>query len=163
LQPHVEDARYKISDREWFDPVLAHFLNDIVTINYYGIEEIYDLAMLQKVPVNQHILGEDLDLLNWHEGEDRSVPYDPEKQWGVGVNFDRSDQARFILLDAYRRFPEKFVVTLRERLLNSKEKISGKELVKQVITEVSGMPADVYIDRVSKIQKAELMKHKYQL
>jgi hypothetical protein len=143
LLREVKKEGYKLTERDWFDSVLTHLLNDIITIKYQGVDEIYSFAMLQKVPVNQNILGEGFDLLNWHEDEDRSVPYNPDKQWGAGVNFNRPDQARFILLDAYRRYPDKFI--------------------KEVLAEVSGMPADIYIKKVSKIQKAELERHKFQL
>jgi hypothetical protein len=161
FQRHVRSARLQVSDRDWFDPVLASFLNDLVTIQHHGINEIYDLEMLRKVPVNANILGEGLDLLNWNAGEARQVPYDPGHQLSARVHFNNPAGARFILLDAYRRYPGTFVEALRSNLLGLEKKVSGKDLVRRTIEEVSGMPADVYIQKAARVQEAELERFRH--
>jgi hypothetical protein len=163
LRPLVEDARFKIIDDEWFDTVLTAFLCDVMTIKHYGAGEIYDFAMLQKIPVNKNRLGEGLDLLNWNEGENRSVPYNPESQYPAQVDFDNPRLARFILLDAYRRYEDRFVDILRQKLLGLDKKVSGKDLVKEALAEASGVPAEKYIKAASRIQVSELKKYRHEL
>jgi hypothetical protein len=161
----VEATRYKVSDPDWFNRVLGTFLVDVITVKYLGADEIYDLEMLQKIPARINQLGIGLDLLNWNEGESRSVPYDPtviNKPW---VNYKNKHSARYILLDAYRRYGSKFVAALQNKVAAQKgskvDRVAGMELIKEVLGEVTGMPADVYISKAQKAQLAELNKHKY--
>jgi hypothetical protein len=166
LNRHTKRAGFNVSEREWFDPLLAHFINDIITSKFFGPDEIYTHLALQKTPVNTNILGEKFDLLNWNEGEDRSVNYDPRKQWGFNTNFNNPDGARFILFDAYRRYHAKFVDALRQNIelaKESKKPTPAKELVKRTLSEVSGIPADVYIKKASKVQRDILNQHKIDL
>ncbi|NDV61593.1 hypothetical protein G0Q06_03940 [Puniceicoccales bacterium CK1056] len=159
----VQRNRIRVSDREWFDRVLANFLNDVITIKYRGVNEIYDLAMLQKVPVNRNVLGQGLDLLNWNPGEERSLNYDPTKQGPVNVNFNQAEGARFILLDAYRRHPDRLIEVFREKLNNLKKRVSGKELVKEVLQEATGYPVELYIEKASEVQEQLLEQFRYKL
>jgi hypothetical protein len=166
LMRHTALADFKLSEREWFDPLLAHFLNDNIITKYFGPNEIYAHLALQKTPVNTNILGEKFDLLNWNDGEERSVKYNPKKQWGFNTNFDHPDGARFILFDAYRRYQDKFVDALRTNLeLANAEKgeTSAKELVKRTLSEVSDVPADIYIKKASKVQRDLLNQYKIDL
>lgn len=158
----VEQSRFRVSDRDWFDRVLAHFLHDVVTVRLQGVNEVYSFAMLQKAPVNRNILGQGLDLLNWNDGENRSVDYDPEYQGQVRLNFDQVEGARFILLDAYRRYGDSLVVVLRNKLASLDSKMSGKDLIKEVIAELSGVSADAYIKAAARAQRAELEKFRYE-
>jgi hypothetical protein len=60
------------------------------------------------------------------------------------------------MLDAYLRYGDKFVDALRERLTSLKKRGDGKELIQEVIAEVSGVPAEKYIPAAIKAQKAGL-------
>lgn len=169
-QPMVDNVigtRYKVSDPDWFNRVLGTFLVDVITAKYLGFGEIYDLEMLVKVRARVNQLGVGLDLLNWNEGENRTVPYDPTEIGGAWVNYNSNHSARFILLDAYRRFGDKFVVALRDKVAAQKggkvDRVAGKKLIKDVLAEVTGMPADIYIKKAQKAQVAELNKFKYTL
>ncbi|NDV61236.1 recombinase family protein [Puniceicoccales bacterium CK1056] len=159
----VKLVRFPVVDTDWFEPVIMRFLFDVAIIKVQGVDEIYQWEMLRKVPVNRNMLGYGLDLLNWNEDEDRSVPYDPKHQDGVNVNFDNPQGARFILLDAYRRYTDTFFDALQAKLATAKKKSSGKELIKEVIEEVSGLEAEAYIKKASEIQKAELEKYRFKL
>jgi hypothetical protein len=133
---------------------------------YFGSNEIYAHLALQKTPVNTNILGEKFNLLNWNDGEERSVKYNPRTQWGFNTNFKNPDGARFILFDAYRRYQDKFVDALRTNLeLANAEKgeTSARELVKRTLSEVSGVPADIYIKKASKAQMEILKQYKIDL
>ncbi|MEX0324192.1 MAG: hypothetical protein AB3N63_18690 [Puniceicoccaceae bacterium] len=163
----VKSTRYKVSDPDWFNRVLGTFLVDVITAKYIGFPEIYDLEMLVKVRARINQLGDGLDLLNWHEGEDRSVPYDPTQIGGAWVNYTNKHTARFILLDAYMRHGNKFVIALRDKVAAQKgskvNRVSGMEMIKEVLEEVTGIPADIYIKKAQKAQVAELNKYKYTL
>lgn len=163
IRSRVETTRYKVSDRKWLDPVLTQFLHDVVTIKTKGVDEVYDFAMLTKVRVNRNILGREFDLLNWNKGEDRSVPYDPAEQEDINVGFNNPEGARFVLLDAYRRYGDRFLSLLRDRLLSLEQRTPAKELVTEVLGEVSGIPGEKYIDLAKQAQRAELERFKYQL
>jgi hypothetical protein len=163
LLERVQSNRLPISDREWFDVVFTRLLCDVTTIKRHGAWETYDFEMLLKVPVNKNRLGDGLDLLNWNPGENREVSYNPTQQWPVQIDFDSARHARFILVDAYRRYEERFMTALRERLASVEGKVSGKELIKEVLADVSGVSADAYIRAATKAQKAELEKYRHQL
>ena len=159
LLRHFKGRRYKISDREWFDPVLCKLLNDIITIKRHGTGEIYSLEAYQKFEHSRNILGEDLDLLNWHSGENRQ---------GVGksrnpkfkINFNNSAGARFIVLDAYMRYTDKFVNALRDKLTSLKKTANGREIIEQTIEEVSGIPIEKYIKMATQAQTEMVMKYR---
>jgi hypothetical protein len=163
LLERVEAAKLPVSDRDWFNPVLAQLLSDVITISHYGVEEIYDYAMLGKIPVNKNRLGEGLDLLNWNPGESRSVPYDPEQVYPVRVGFDSPREARFIVLDAYRRYGDAFLDRILEKLSSAEEPVSGREIVREALSESSGAPADAYIRAATKVQLAELERFRHEL
>lgn len=160
IQALVKESDLPLSDRKWFDPVFATFLNDVATIKLWGPEEIYDFRMLGVVKKNKHLLGIDLDLLNWHKGEKRSVDYDPSEETQIPrVSFNSTNGGRFIMLDAYRRYGDKFLNALQTRLTNIKGEAEGSELILQAIEEASGAPRDVYLREAKKAQEAELSKY----
>ena len=152
---YFKERKYRVKDRDWFDPVICHFLNDVVTVKRYGFKEVYDLYLTQQFANSKNVLGKDLDLLNWHEGENRkgeSVNRDRR----IWLNFDRPGGARFVMLDAYLRYGDKFIDVLREKLTSLKKREDGKELIQKVIAEVSNVPAEKYIPAAIKAQKAGL-------
>ena len=159
----VEATRFRVGDRPWFNTVLATLLNDVVTINRQGIEEIYELSLLRRIPVNQNLLGLGLDLLNWNPDEQRAVDYDPRTQGSIGMNFDHPDGARFIILEAYGRDPKGFLDLLRQKLAESKKGVSGKDLMREVIEGVTGEPADAFIEEAGRRQRARLDSFRYDL
>lgn len=151
LESHLSSRGPKVSDRDWFDPVLANFLNDVITVQRHGKGEIYALQGIRKFAPSRNVLGEGLDLLNWNKNEKRkgtSKHAAPVKR----LKFDNPGDARFIVLDAFMRYPEKFVSTLRDKVTTLKSKSSGMELMKETITEVTGIPFDIYVEKVSPIQ-----------
>lgn len=159
LHEHIKKRPLPISDREWFDRVLSHFLNDIVTLRYWGPDEIYDLQMLSADPRNSHQLGVGLDLLNWQKGENREVDFDPDAPVEIpDISFHNPHRARYVLLDAYRRYGDTFLDALVDRFLALEKRGSGKELVKEAIAAVSGVSADKYIPAAIQVQKAELKR-----
>lgn len=163
LLPLIEERKFPVSDRDWFETVLTRLLCDITSMKLHGAMETYDFAMLNKVPVNKNRLGEGLDLLNWNEGEDRAVPYNPDSQYPIRIDFESARHARFILIDAYRRYEDRFINLLRDRLITVEEKVSGKELLKEVLADVSGVTAEVYIRAATKAQEAELERFRYKM
>ena len=144
-----------MKDRDWFDPVICHFLNDVVTVNRYGFKEVYDLYLTQQFANSKNVLGKDLDLLNWHEGEKRQGER-VNRDRKIWLNYKNTQGVRFVLLDAYLRYGDKFVDTMREKLMSSKKRIVGKDLIEDVIAEVSGVPAEKYIPAAIKAQRAGL-------
>jgi hypothetical protein len=159
----VEATRFRFSDRKWFDPVLATFLNDVVTIKRQGIAEIYDHSLLRRIPVNGNLLGGGLDLLNWNPGENRSVNYDPTTQGTIGMNFNHPDGARFIILEAYMRDPARFLDALRDTLSDKRKGGSGMTLMMEVIEAATGEPAADFIEQAAQNQKEELDRYRYDL
>lgn len=163
----VNSAKFRMNDSGWFNSVLVSFLTDVTTMKHEGVQEIYDLEMYTKVGCRTNLLGVGFDLLNWNEGEERSVPYDPSVIRKANVNFNSPSGARFVLLDAYRRYGDRVVELLREKTLPQKDRkaqpVSGKQLVKSVLAEVSGMPANIYIKKAEKAQLAELNRYAYKL
>jgi len=159
LLRHFSDRRYKIKDRKWFDPVLCKFLNDVITINRHGIKEIYSLEAYQRFEHSRNILGEDLDLLNWLPKENRQGTGKPRNP-KFTINFNNPGGARFIVLDAYMRYTDKFVNTLRDKLTGLKKTANGREIIEQTIEEVSGIPIDKYIKTAIKAQTELVMKYR---
>ncbi|MBD5778831.1 hypothetical protein IEN85_04960 [Pelagicoccus sp. NFK12] len=159
LEEHIGKQRIKLSDRSWFDPLFAQFLDDIVTIKIWGADEIYEHRILSSIPKNKNQLGEDLDLLNWRKRENRSVSYDPSTKVNIPhVGFGGPGSARFIMIDAYRRYGDSFLSALRQRILNLEERADPRELILAAIEEVSGVPSDKYLPAATKAQRAELAR-----
>ncbi len=149
---HVEDERLKLNDREWFDRVFANLLNDAVTMEFLGYNEVYDLHAWYTYRNFQNVLGEGLDLLNWKKGEKREV--EPrEINTGIWINFNHPGGARWIVLDAYMRHTDRFLAAIRNRLLNLESRSSGKQLITEAIEEVTGMPFDKYYPLAKKAQE----------
>jgi len=166
FKQEVKDSRLPVTDRNWFDGVLSHLILDIVTIKHLGVQELYDYEMLMKIPIRENILGVGFDLLNWNPGEERSIEYDPTVNNKVWVNFNSANGARWVLIDAYRRYGIQVLNLIRDELnsLASKnQKMSGKELVKKVLSKVTGTDANKYIKLAEKAQKQELEKRRYKL
>ena len=164
IQRSVRETRFKVKDSEWFEQVLINFIQDVATMRIKGVTDIYEQEMLTKIPVNNNILGDGFDLLNWNEGEERSVYYDPKSNKKVTINFNKPEGARFILIDAYRRHPNRLIEIFQNKLASQKRAtLTGQELIKEVLAELFGVSADVYIQHAAKAQKAELEKHRFQL
>ena len=159
LTNYFKERKYRVKDRDWFDPVICHFLNDVVTVNRYGFKEVYDLYLTQQFANSKNVLGKDLDLLNWHAGENRQGE-SVNRNRKIWLNFDKPGGARFVMLDAYLRYGDRFVDTLREELTSSKKRAVGKEIVESVIAEVSGVPAEKYIPAAIKAQRAGLEQYR---
>lgn len=159
LRQHIKTQALPIQDRDWFDKVLANFINDVITIKFWGSDEIYDLQMLSIDKKNLNQLGVDLDLLNWNSNDKRTLDYDPEVPSRIpNLDFDSTIGARYVLLDAYRRFGDKFLDTLILRFNAIEKRTDSKRFLKDVIAEVSGVSADKYIPAAIKVQKAELKR-----
>lgn len=159
LQEHIKDHRLNLENREWFENTFSHFLNDVMITKYWGAEEIYDAQMLHASPKNRNLLGEDLDLLNWHKNEKRKIDYDPTIPSKVPyLGFNHPGGARYIMFDAYRRYGDKFIDALRTRILNTSTRQDAKQLVKDAIEEASGVSVEKYIPAATKAQKAELSR-----
>lgn len=159
-------VKLPVTDRNWFDTVLSNLILDIVTMKYYGPAELYDHEMLQKIAVNKNLLGTGFDLLNWNEGENRSIDYDPTRNNNVGVNFNNAGGARWVMVDAYRRYGMQVLDLIRQELNTlayENRTMSGKQLVKKVLSQVTGTKADNYIKLAEKAQKQELEKFRYVL
>ena len=137
-----------------------------MTIKYYGAAELYDHEMLQKIPVNRNLLGTGFDLLNWNEGENRFIDYDATKNNNVWVNFNNAGGARWVMVDAYRRYGMQILDLIRAELNTlaaDKKTMPAKQLVKKVLSQVTGTKADNYIKLAEKAQKQELEKFRYRL
>ena len=162
LVNYFKERKYRVKDRDWFDPVICHFLNDVVTVNRYGFKEVYDLYLTQQFANSKNVLGKDLDLLNWHEGEKREGER-VRRDRKIWLNYKNTQGVRFVLLDAYLRYGDKFVDRMREELTSSKKKIVGKDLIEDVIAKVSGVPAEKYIPAAIKAQRAGLEQFRQQM
>ena len=130
----------------------------MVTVEMYGLEEVYNLFGTQRWENSRYLLGESMDPLNWQEGEDRpssSGPRNPK----VNLKFDRPDGARFVMLDMYLRYGYPFAENLRGKLTNLKKKEDPKAIIKQAIGEVSGVPADTYIQAALDAQSKSLIQY----
>lgn len=159
FKKYFEERKYRVKDREWFDTVISHFLNDVVVVKLYGFEEIYDLYVDQQFGNSKQTLGEDIDLLNWHEGENRNGEgVNPNRN--IYINFDNKGSARFILLDAYLRYGDAFLNRLRDRLTELKKRGVAKDIIKEVLAETSGVSADKYIPAAIKAQKIGIEQYR---
>ncbi|MBK1878105.1 hypothetical protein [Pelagicoccus mobilis] len=152
LQNYIADRGSKFRDRKWFDPMMARFITDIVTVELEGLEEVYDLYITQQFGNSKNTLGKDLDLLNWHEDEKREGQAS-KKDGKIWINFDNADGARLVLLDVYLRYGDKFLEALRTNITSVKKRQEARPLIRQTIEEVTGIPADKYIKAAAKAQK----------
>lgn len=159
---HIKAQRIYVDDREWFDAVFSRFLSDVVTIKLQGVEEIYALHMLSKrLSESPRTLGVGLDLLNWNNGEKRQAIDKPEAE--ARISPSSSGGFRFVLIDAYQRFGDSLVEKIRGRLLAQKEsrqRINGQAMLKQVIAEFGGLPYEEFAERARATQEANLAEHK---
>ena len=159
---YFRERKYRVKDRDWFDPVICHFLNDVVTVNRYGLREVYDIYLTQQFANSKNVLGKDLDLLNWHEGEKREGER-VNRDRKIWLTYKNTQGVRFVLLDAYLRYGDKFVDALRHELTSSKKRVIGKGIVENVIAEVSGVPAEKYISAAIKAQRAGLEQYRQKM
>lgn len=159
LYNYFKERKYRVKDRDWFDRVITLFLNDVVVVERYGFKEVYDLYVDQQFGNSKNVLGENLDLLNWHPDEKRKGEgINPNKR--VYISYDNPSSARFVLLDAYLRYGDRFLDTLRARLIGLKKKEVAKEVIKGVLAEVSGVSADKYIPAAIKAQKIGIEEYR---
>lgn len=158
---HIRDQRIYVENRDWFDPVFARFLSDVVTIKLQGADEIYSLHMLSKrLGESPRTLGVGLDLLNWNKGEKREAVDKPEAK--VRLSFENPTGFRYLLIDAYQRHGDAFVEQIRRRLLAQKEKkerVPGRTVFIQAIEELAGMPYAEFAKRAKATQDAQLARH----
>jgi hypothetical protein len=150
LREDLSERSYKVKNRQWFDPVFATFLNDVITVKRHGYESIYrEIAIRSINETYDNQLGLELDLLNWNSKETRVVEgTSPAKGWnpvGPSIKFEMPVGARFILLDAYLRNGDKLVETLREELKAQNKKEDAIPLFKRALEKTSGIPIDKYI------------------
>ena len=158
LHKHLQDRSYRVKDRDWFDPTICNFLNDVVALQMYGLKEIYDFYVVQRFESGRNLLGEEMDPLNWHPGEERET-HQARKNPKVRLNFNSPSGARFAMLDAYLRYGDEFLEILRIQLTGLKEKAVGRDIVEQVISAVSGVPAESYIKAALKAQSEGIMQY----
>ena len=156
LSEKVGRRRFRVSDRDWFNAVFTHFLNDVAQIKVLGVGEIYELLAINRWQYSENSLGESLDLLNWHEGENRKgVDVNPNSK--IWINYENAGGARFIVMDAYMRYADRFMEAVRTRLMEPKKRLSGQELFKEAIEEVSGIPFDKY-EKAAKAAQIQMME-----
>lgn len=152
----VRSQSINVNHRAWFDTVLGTFFNDVAVLNHWSPDVIYARQMAVASKKNKNQLGEDLDLLNWRKRERRKVDYEPVPNKVPDISFDSGLSARYILLDAYRRYGDRLVDALRKRVIEIDGKISAKQLVREALQEASGIPTDKYIPAAILAQKKEL-------
>ena len=78
----------------------------------------------------------------------------------ININFNNPGGARFIVLDAYMRYTDKFLDALRNNLTELKNTHSGKKIFETTIEEVSGIPIKAYVKQAAKAQKEMILKNK---
>jgi hypothetical protein len=158
LLSHFRNRSYKVHDRDWFDPVLCNFLNDVVTVNQYGLKEVYDLY-IAGVENPKNTLGEGFDPLNWNAGEKRKGA-GMNKGKPIRLRFENSTGARFVLFDMYLRYGDDFLDNFRSKLTSLKRKGDPREIISASIAEVSGRTADTYINAALKAQEAGIADYR---
>jgi hypothetical protein len=159
---HIQAQRLPIEDRDWFDPVFARFLSDIIILKLQGAGEIYSLHMLSKrLNESPRALGLGLDLLNWNKGESREAIDKPEAE--ARLHLKSPGGFRFVLIDAYQRFGDALTERIRSQLREgkaSRQKQNGQTLLSQIIAELAGLPFDEFAQRAKETQEAQLARHK---
>lgn len=155
----VTRKRFKVKDRQWFDEVLARFLSDVITTHRHGPKEIYSLYTLQRFNLSKNVLGVNLDLLNWNPGEKREGVglRDNPRIW---INYKNPRGARFIMLDAYMRYTDRFLDAVRTNVANPRKSETGQDLFKRTIEEVTGIPFEKYEKMAIKAQKEMIEKYR---
>jgi hypothetical protein len=157
---HIQAQRIHVDDREWFDPVFARFLSDVITIRLQGVEEIYALHRVTKrLGESPRALGLGLDLLNWNKGEKRDAPDRPEES--VRISPRGPGGFRYVLIDAYQRFGDALVDRIRSELVARKErreKGSGEAMLRGIIEELSAVPYDEFARRAKAAQEEALAR-----
>jgi hypothetical protein len=159
---HIKAQRIYVDDRDWFDPVFARFLSDVIIIKLQGAGEIYSLHMLSKrLGESPRALGLGLDLLNWNKGEKREAINKPEAE--PRISPASPGGFRYVMIDAYQRLGDPLMEKIRSRLLAQKElrrPINGQAMLTQVIEELSGLPYAEFARRAKVTQEANLAQHK---
>jgi hypothetical protein len=159
---HIQAQRLYVEDRDWFDPVFARFLSDIITLKLQGAGEIYALHMLSKrLSESPRALGLGLDLLNWNKGENREASDKPEAE--ARIHLKSPGGFRFVLIDAYQRFGDQLTEKIKNELRarkESRQKMNGQALLSQIIAELAGLPFDEFAQRAKEIQEAQLARHR---
>lgn len=155
----VRKKRYRVNDKDWFNHVFAQLLNDVAQMKALGVGEIYDLQATQRWKISDNVLGERLDLLNWYPSEKREgKDITPDSE--IWIDFENQWGARLIVLDAYMRYTDRFLEALRTRLTDMKSRVSGKDIFKETIEEVSGTTFDKYNKAAMAAQKQMLEKYR---
>ena len=159
---HVQEARIYVNDRNWFDPVLARYLSDVIIMKLEGATEIYDFHMVNKrVSESPRALGVGLDLLNWNKGEKRQADDKPEAV--VHLNAKSSWGFRYVLIDAHQRYGNALLDRLRVQLLAQaklKKKVSGRAMIEKIITDLSGQSFAEFAQRAIVLQQDQLNQHR---
>jgi hypothetical protein len=158
---HIQAQRISVDDREWFDPVFARFLSDVITIRLQGIEEIYGLHRVTKrLGESPRALGVGLDLLNWNKGEKREATDRPEEE--IRISPRSPGGFRYVMIDAYQRFGDPLVEKIRSELLTRKEtreRVNGEAMLRRIIEEFSGLPYEDFARQAKHTQEAALARH----
>jgi hypothetical protein len=157
---HIRAQRIPVSDRDWFDPVFARFLSDVITIKLQGVGEIYALHRASKrLGESPRALGLGLDLLNWNRGEKREAPDRPEEP--IRISARGPGGFRYVLIDAYQRHGDLLVERIRGEFRARREageKGSGEAMLVKVIEELSGLPYDEFARRAKLAQEEALAR-----
>lgn len=149
-----------LTDRDWFDRLFGSFLNDVITIKYWGADEIYDYEIVRRDPHNKERLGTNIDFLNWQKSEKRGRNYDLSRSLAVpNIRFGGIYGSRFVMIDAYRRYGDAFLDALRRRLLNIEGETKGKDIILAAIEEASKAPSRLYLPAAAKAQEDELARY----
>ncbi len=159
LKTRMKERSSRMSDRDWFDPLMSAFLNDVATLKTFGLKEIYSLFVVERFENTRHLMGEAMDPLNWHEGENRPAPRSKRNR-RLWLNFNNPSGARFVLLDMYLRYGDEFLENLRGKLTGLKKKTESKPLILAAIEEVSGVSAENYIKAALKAQEIGILNYR---
>lgn len=159
---YIRNQRIYVDDRSWFDPVLARFLSDVITIKLQGAGEIYSLHMLNKrLGECPRALGAGLELLNWNKGERREAPDQPEAEARISPASPAG--FRYMMIEAYQRWSGSLLEKIHSRLLAQKQerkKINGQAMLTSIIEELSGQPYAEFAQLAKVSQESQLARHK---
>ena len=159
---HIAGRRLRVTDREWFDRVLADYFSDVVTIKLQGDDEIYDYFMLMRhIAANPQQLGLGLDLLNWNRGEKRTgTAGEPEP---VRLHANSAAGFRFVLIDAYQTFGDSLTDELRTRLKAARAaggRFDGRALFETLLQDLTGKPYAQFAREAVDRQQEKLEAHR---
>lgn len=152
LRRHINQKGSRFRDRQWFTPTIAYLVDDVATVQLEGLEQVYTNFLMGRFENSPNSLGEDIDLLNWHEDEHREGK-GSNKNGKIWIDFENADGARFVLLDMYLRYGDSFLDTLRTELAAVTKRQDAKPIIRNVIETVSGVSADKYISASIKAQR----------